>query len=169
MSKREELKSQGYRIYENDEIAVFWNPNKCQHLGNCVRGISGVFAPMRRPWIDLSQAPAKEIANIIDKCFSKALQYELKNDISVVFEENKNRSAAYKDGNQIGECEFKVSDKIWTIVHTGVRPAYEGQGIAKRLLNKVVEQARKKQIKIIPLCSYAEKVMIGKEEYKEVL
>ena len=31
-----------------------------------------------RPWIDLSQASAKEIAAVIDQCPSKALQYELK-------------------------------------------------------------------------------------------
>ncbi len=94
---------------------------------------------------------------------------EHENQISIVFEENANRSAAYKDGKLIGECEFEVSGKIWTIVHTGVRPAYQGQGIAKKLLKKVIDEARAKQIKIIPLCSYADKIMTEKEEYKDVL
>ena len=169
MSKRIELETQGFKTYENDEIEVFWNPAICQHAGKCAGGNRSVFDPKRRPWIDLSQTPAKEIAAIIDQCPSKALQYELKNYVSVVFEENANRSAAYKDGELVGECEFSASEKMWIIAHTGVRPAYEGQGIARRLVEKVIEEARTRQIRILPLCPYAKRMMTGKEEYKDVL
>lgn len=78
MSKKDELEKQGFKTYENDEIQVFWNPKLCVHAGECVRGNSGVFAPARRPWVDLSQGSATEIAAIIDKCPAKALQYEMK-------------------------------------------------------------------------------------------
>lgn len=167
MSKKEELEKQGFKTYENDEIQVFWNPNLCQHVGKCAMGNIKVFALARRPWIDLSQAPAKEIADIIDRCPSKALQYELK--VKIVFEEQNNRSAAYFDGKQIGECEFSTSATRWIINHTGVRPEFEGKGIAKKLLLKVIEAAREKNVIIMPLCSYARKVMNGKEEFKDVL
>ena len=167
MSKKEELEKQGFKTYENNDIQVFWNPDLCQHVGKCAMRNIKVFAPTRRPWIDLSQAPAKEIAEIIDRCPSKALQYELK--VSVVFEEDNNRSAAYVGGKQIGECEFSPSATRWIINHTGVRPEFEGKGIAKKLLLKVIEAARAKNVKITPLCSYARKVMNGKEEYADVL
>ena len=130
--------------------------------------------------IDIKQlgSLAAELNTLIDECEEAELNIfnQIKDSCvnwhdgnSVVFEESLNRSAAYKDGNLIGECEFDVCDNKWNIVHTGVRPAFEGQGIAKRLLNKVVEQARLKNIKIVPICSYAKKVMEGKEEYKSVL
>ena len=166
---KKENKKQRYITYKNDDIKVFWNPKLCQHAAKCFQGNREVFNPNQKPWVDLSKAPAKEIAAIIDKCPSKALLYELKDPISVVFEESLNRSAAYKNGNLIGECEFVVNDNKWNIVHTGVRPAFEGQGIARRLLNKVVEQARIRNMKIVPICSYAKKVMERKEEYKDVL
>ena len=166
---KKETKKQRYITYKNDDIKVFWNPKLCQHAGKCFQGNKEVFNPNQKPWVDLSKASAKEIAAIIDMCPSKALQYELQDPISVVFEENLNRSAAYKDGNLIGECEFEVHDNKWNIVHTGVRPAFEGQGIARRLLNKVVEQARLRNVKIVPVCSYARRVMENKEEYKDVL
>ena len=169
MDNKKENKKQRYITYKNDDIKVFWNPKLCQHAGKCFQGNKAVFNPNQKPWIDLSKAPATEIAKIIDMCPSKALQYELKNSISIVFEENLNRSVAYKDGNLIGECEFDVCENKWNIVHTGVRPAFEGQGIARKLLNKVVEQARLKNMKIVPICSYAKKVMENKEEYKDVL
>ena len=81
MATKEEIVKQGYITYENENIKVFWNPKICQHVGKCVRGNGKVFEVGRRTWIDLSQASAKEIAAVIDQCPSKALQYELKNDI----------------------------------------------------------------------------------------
>ena len=78
MSNKEELIAQGYKAYETDEIIVFWKPELCEHATECVRGNGNVFDPARRPWVDLSQAPASEIAEIIDRCPSGALKYELK-------------------------------------------------------------------------------------------
>ena len=169
MSMREELEKQGYKTYENDEIEVFRNPGICQHAGKCARGIPAVFDPKRRPWIDLSQASAKAIAAVIDQCPSGALRYELKDPVSVVFEEDAHRSAAYIDGEQLGECEFSPSKTTWIISHTGVEPAYEGRGIARRLVEKVIEEARTRKVKIMPLCPYARKMMVGNEEYNDML
>ena len=78
MSIKEKLISKGYKAYENDKIIVFWKPDLCVHATECVRGNNGVFDPTRRPWVDLSQGEASEIAQIIDKCPSGALKYELK-------------------------------------------------------------------------------------------
>ena len=78
MSIKEELISEGYKAYENDEIMVFWKPDLCEHATECIRGNNNVFDVSRRPWVDLSQAPASEIAEIIDKCPSEALKYVLK-------------------------------------------------------------------------------------------
>ena len=78
MSIKENLISLGYKAYENDEIIVFWKPDLCEHATECIRGNNNVFDVSRRPWVDLSQAPASEIAEIIDKCPSEALKYALK-------------------------------------------------------------------------------------------
>ena len=89
--------------------------------------------------------------------------------MDIVFEEAANRSAAYVDGEQIGECEFTLSGGAWVISHTGVRPEFGGRGIARKLVEKVVEAARSKGVKIVPVCSYAKRMMEGKEEYSDVL
>ena len=85
--------------------------------------------------------------------------------ITVVFEPEQNRSAAYIDGKYAGECEFTVEGSVWSITHTGVDPAYGGRGIAKLLVLKVIEEARKQQVRINPICSYARRMIEGKEEY----
>ena len=169
MTKKEELEAQGYKTYESEDIQVFWKPRICQHAGECARSNFNVFNPQRRPLIDLSQAPATEIADIIDRCPSKALQYELLNPISIVFEEELDRAAAYDRGKLIGECEFEDSGNGWIITHTGVREAYEGKGIARKIVLKVIEAARAKGVKILPVCSCARKLMTGKEEFEDVM
>ena len=99
----------------------------------------------------------------------KGTDNERTEQIDIVFEQDRNRSAAYINGNQIGECEFSVSENVWMITHTGVRSEYGGRGIAKKLVLKVIESARTNNAKIVPICSYAEKLMSGKEEFKDVL
>lgn len=89
--------------------------------------------------------------------------------IDVVFEPELNRSAAYIDGNHVGECEFSVEGNTWSITHTGVDPACGGRGIAKQLVLKVIEEARRQKVRIVPVCSYAKHMMEGKEEYRDVL
>lgn len=90
--------------------------------------------------------------------------------IRVVFEEAEQQSAAYDGDKQIGECQFNIDrNGKWVIVHTGVRPEYNGRGIAKRLVECIIEAARERGVKIIPVCSYAQHMMNGKDEYKNVL
>lgn len=91
------------------------------------------------------------------------------NPISIVFEEELQRSAAYDGDLQIGECEYSPSGNTWSITHTGVREAYGGRGIARLLVLKVIEAARSKGVKINPICSYAQKMMSGKDDFKDVL
>ena len=39
-------------------------------------------------------------------------------------------------------------------MHTYVDKDYGGQGIAKKLLDCILDEARKRSIKIVPVCSY---------------
>jgi len=94
---------------------------------------------------------------------------EKSEQITVVFEPERSRSAACIDGKHAGECEFIVDGSVWSITHTGVDPAYGGRGIAKLLVLKVIEEARRQQVRIRPICSYAKHMMEGKEEFSDVL
>ncbi len=79
--------------------------------------------------------------------------------IRVVFEKEKDRSAAYDGDRQIGECDFVPAGKVWRIVHTGTDPEYGGQGIAARLVSEVIRQAGKRNIPLSATCSYAKKML----------
>ena len=155
-----------HRLYEYGDIAVFWDSEKCRHAKRCVTGSPKTFEFERRPWIDLTQAPTAEIWQTIEKCPTGALSCTYTHDITVELDMDECRSIALTapdpvsggPGEQIGECDFKITQDGWVIYHTEVSPGYEGRGIAKRLVYKVVEAAEKNKAGIIPTCSYARKV-----------
>lgn len=61
--------------YTNDEIVVCWEPKKCIHSRNCVKGLPKVFDRAKRPWVNMSGASSEEIMKVIDRCPSGALSY----------------------------------------------------------------------------------------------
>lgn len=78
----------------------------------------------------------------------------------------------------IGETEEKMiaritwkngGDKIIVVDHTIVDPSLRGQGIAGKLLDKVVTMAREENLKIVPVCSYVVSKMKRTNEYDDVL
>ena len=89
--------------------------------------------------------------------------------MNILFDPEKSRSAAYDDETCIGIAEVKESEGRWIITHTEVDSAYGGQGIARRLIEEIIAEARHTGKKIVPVCSYAEKMMRGREEYTDVL
>ena len=60
------------------------------------------------------------------------------------------------------------ADKM-IIEHTEVSEALKGQGAGAQLVHEAVEYARANNIKIIPLCPFANSVFKKKPEYADVL
>ena len=77
--------------------------------------------------------------------------------IEIKFENNK--SVAYDDNDKIGECDFIESNNTWNIVHTEVNNSYQGQGIARRLVECIIENAKVNQKNLVAECSYAKKII----------
>lgn len=148
-----------HRLYDNEDITIFWDSDKCRHAKVCVHQSPTVFNKDNRPWINIGGAPTPQIWKTVSQCPSGALTCVYNHGIKVVLDEGRNCSIALDNENEIGECCYEVSGDSWTIVHTGVRPEYEGKGIAKRLVFKVCEEAEKRKLQIIPVCSYAAKVL----------
>jgi uncharacterized Fe-S cluster protein YjdI len=148
-----------HRLYENEDIVVFWNSDKCFHARQCVHGSPGTFDPTRKPWIDLDVGKTSEIWQAISKCPSGALTCIYRHNIDVRMDPDNNRSVAYDGDREIGECTYQVTSDSINIYHTGVLPEYQGKGIAKRLVYKVLEQAEHQKQKVNASCSYARMVL----------
>lgn len=79
--------------------------------------------------------------------------------IEIRFNEKENKSEAYNDNLKIGECDFIELENCWNIIHTEVNSEFQGQGIAKKLVETIIEKAKEHNKKLIADCSYAKKVI----------
>jgi uncharacterized Fe-S cluster protein YjdI len=61
--------------YSNNEITVFWQPEKCIHSGNCARGLHHVFDPRRKPWVIMENGSTEDIIRTVQNCPSGALSF----------------------------------------------------------------------------------------------
>lgn len=66
------------QTYQNDQIKVQYDPNICEHAAECVKGSPEVFNVKARPWVQVDNAGVEKIAEVINRCPTGALKYELK-------------------------------------------------------------------------------------------
>lgn len=59
-----------------------------------------------------------------------------------------------ENGEKIAEMVVAIDEENLFVYHTEVSPQAEGKGLAKLLLETMVQHARKHQIKVVPLCPY---------------
>jgi predicted GNAT family acetyltransferase len=74
------------------------------------------------------------------------------------------------DGEVAAEMVYSsTSDNKMIIEHTEVGEALRGKNIGVELVHAGVEYARHHGMKIIPICSFAKKILDKKPEWKDVL
>jgi len=93
-------------------------------------------------------------------------------DIQIQHEEAGQKGAFFIDlnGKRVGEMTYvKAGDARIIIDHTEVGDELRGQGAGKKLVLAAVDMARKKGIKILPLCPFAKAVFEKTPEIQDVL
>lgn len=85
-------------------------------------------------------------------------------------EENKGFAVAQENNQKVGMMTYSVAGTELIIIdHTEVEPAYNGKGVGKQMLYTIVEMARERNIKILPLCPFANALFRKLEDIKDVL
>lgn len=65
------------KAYTAPCITVYYDARRCLHVASCVRGLSEVFDPKARPWIQPANAGADAVAAVVRTCPTGALHYVL--------------------------------------------------------------------------------------------
>lgn len=90
--------------------------------------------------------------------------------IKNIEDEKKGRIIAEIDGKEAGVMEYTWAGEAKFIIdHTEVHPEFNGHGIGKKLVLEAVDYARKKNVKIMPLCPFAKSVFDRTEAFQDVL
>ena len=91
-------------------------------------------------------------------------------EISLKEIDTKGFAEARENHTRAGMMSYSIAGPELIIIdHTDVEPAYNGKGVGKKMLNKIVEMARDKNLKIIPLCPFAAAMFKKSDDIKDVL
>lgn len=87
--------------------------------------------------------------------------------------DNSNKGEFFLDneqGQRIAEISYvwRGEDKI-IADHTWVDDSLRGQGMARQLLDTLVDFAREKQLKIVPTCSYVDVMFKREPSFADVI
>ncbi len=93
------------------DIAVYFDPQRCIHSGNCVRGLPAVFrANVKGAWIFPDEADADALAALIETCPSGALTFDLRNGLNEKKPEQ-NTITVEVDGPITVVADFTLNDE----------------------------------------------------------
>lgn len=82
--------------------------------------------------------------------------------VKIQHKENKPKGQfeVHLDGELAGEMTYSwAGDDFFIIDHTLVNEKHHGKDYGKQLVMAAVDYAREKKVKILPLCTYAKRVM----------
>lgn len=96
--------------YETEQIKVTWDQKRCIHAEKCVHGLNEVFDPNRKPWIQPEKGSVEEIADVIERCPTGALKYEVKDGHRIEKPSSKNRIRLRENGPLYFFGDLEVQD-----------------------------------------------------------
>ena len=73
------------------------------------------------------------------------------------------------EAGEVAFANYRLNGDVLTIPYVESPPALRGKGTAGRLMEGVVEHARRRNLKIIPVCGYAVAWFSRHSEHKDVL
>lgn len=91
-------------------------------------------------------------------------------EVIIKEQDSKGFAIASEDNQRAGVMTYSIPGSDFIIIdHTEVEPAFNGKGVGKQLLYKIVEMAREKNIKILPMCPFANAMFKKLSDIQDVL
>jgi predicted GNAT family acetyltransferase len=69
------------------------------------------------------------------------------------------RYEAHLDGELAGVLEYAVKHDRLALIHTEVRPEFEGHGVAAAITRFALDDARRRSLRVIVLCPYVRRYL----------
>ncbi len=90
--------------------------------------------------------------------------------IDIKEKEHKGFAVAMENDKKAGSMTYSIAGENHIIIdHTDVANEFREKSLGKKLLYKIVEMAREKNIKITPLCPFANAMLQKNQDIQDVL
>ena len=102
--------------YKGQSILVTYDAKRCIHAAECVHGLPEVFDPEARPWVDPDAASADQLAEVVMRCPTGALQFERTDGGAAESAPAENTIAVDADGPLYVHGDVEVVDSEGAVV-----------------------------------------------------
>ena len=87
----------------------------------------------------------------------------------IIQNEGERRFETDLGGSVLAILDYARQGDTLNLVHTGVPPEWQGQGIASALTETALEYARKSNLRVIPSCPYAQDYLHRHPQYRDLV
>ncbi len=89
--------------------------------------------------------------------------------VAVHDNQNKHRYEASIDGALLGFAAYRIQPPAISFTHTEVNERFERQGIASALIREALEDARRRDLEVLPFCPFVSSFIAKHHEYVELV
>ncbi len=82
---------------------------------------------------------------------------------------SRDRYEAHIDGELAGVLEYKVARGRIALIHTEVPPVHEGRGVGSALVRFALDDARRRELRVIPTCPYVQDYLKRHPEAEDIV
>ncbi len=82
---------------------------------------------------------------------------------------NESRYELRAGGALAGFVEYHLRDQVISLIHTEVSPGFQGGGLASRLARFGLDDARKRQLAVLPFCPYIQSWLKKHPDYADLV
>lgn len=91
------------------------------------------------------------------------------NDISLSDNKTASRYELHSGGAVAAQADYQLQDGAVVLTHTKVQPAHEGQGLGSKLAQFALDDIRRRELKVVPRCSFMATWIERHPEYADLL
>jgi predicted GNAT family acetyltransferase len=85
--------------------------------------------------------------------------------VRVVDEPDEERFAVWVGDEVAGFTTYAREDDAYALMHTEVRPEFEGQGVASALIRSTLDQLGAREVSVLPYCPFVRRFLTRHREY----
>ncbi len=89
--------------------------------------------------------------------------------IQVTDSPERSRYEANLEGSQVGFAEYRLEGNAIVFTHTKVDDAAEGQGVGSALAKSVLDDARRRDLRVVPRCRFIAAYIARHDEYLDLV
>lgn len=90
-------------------------------------------------------------------------------DIVIADNPGAHRFELRKAGAVAAYAEYELSPDAMTLTHTEVLPQYEGQGLGSKLAKFVLDDVRRRALRVVPSCPFMAGYIRKHPDYEDLL